>query len=101
MAGVDTPVGRSKIQDKPINPAWHIPKSAWAGALAGSMIPGGAPNNPLKARWLGSPTGSASTARPRTWSIGTRASHGCIRMRVDDVKDLYARVPVGTSVLIK
>ena len=31
------------------------------------------------------------------WSIGSRASHGCIRMHVWDVKDLYPRVPVGTA----
>lgn len=34
------------------------------------------------------------------YSIGTRASHGCLRMRVRDVSDLYPRVPVGTPVLI-
>ena len=34
-------------------------------------------------------------------SIGTRASHGCIRMHVSDVVDLDPRVPVGTKVLIK
>jgi lipoprotein-anchoring transpeptidase ErfK/SrfK len=33
-------------------------------------------------------------------SIGTWASHGCIRMTVPDVVDLYPRVPVGTPVLI-
>jgi len=33
-------------------------------------------------------------------SIGTRASHGCIRMHVSDVIRLYKRVPVGTPVLI-
>ena len=35
------------------------------------------------------------------WSIGTRASHGCIRMHVDDVIALYKRVPLGTPVLIR
>ena len=35
------------------------------------------------------------------YSIGSRASHGCIRMRVADVIDLYPRVPVGTPVLIR
>ena len=34
------------------------------------------------------------------WSIGTRASHGCIRMTVPDVIDLFDRVSVGTPVLI-
>jgi len=33
-------------------------------------------------------------------SIGTRASHGCIRMHVPDVIALYKRVPIGTPVLI-
>jgi lipoprotein-anchoring transpeptidase ErfK/SrfK len=35
------------------------------------------------------------------YSIGSAASHGCIRMHVPDVKDLFSRVPVGTPVLIK
>jgi lipoprotein-anchoring transpeptidase ErfK/SrfK len=34
------------------------------------------------------------------WSIGTRASHGCIRMHVPDVIALYNRTPLGTPVLI-
>jgi lipoprotein-anchoring transpeptidase ErfK/SrfK len=35
------------------------------------------------------------------WSIGTRASHGCIRMHVADVVDLFRRVPIGAPVLIR
>ncbi len=35
------------------------------------------------------------------YSIGSRASHGCLRMRVRDVIALYKRVPVGTPVLIR
>ena len=101
MAGVDTPAGRYAIQNKAIDPAWHVPNSAWAGSLAGSVIPGGAPNNPLKARWLGIANGVGIHGTAEAWSIGTRASHGCIRMHVDDVKELYSRVPVGTAVLIK
>ena len=101
MAGVDTPSGRYAIQNKAIDPAWHVPNSAWAGSLAGSVVPGGAPDNPLKARWLGIANGVGIHGTAEAWSIGTRASHGCIRMHVDDVKDLYQRVPVGTSVLIK
>ncbi len=31
-------------------------------------------------------------------SIGTDASHGCVRMRIPDVISLYARAPVGTPV---
>jgi lipoprotein-anchoring transpeptidase ErfK/SrfK len=101
MAGLETPAGTYHIQDKQVNPAWHVPHSAWAGSLAGQVIPGGAPDNPLKARWLGIANGVGIHGTAEDWSIGTRASHGCIRMHVSDVIDLYPRVPVGTTVLIK
>jgi lipoprotein-anchoring transpeptidase ErfK/SrfK len=101
MAGLDTPAGRYAIQNKQVNPAWHVPNSPWAGSLAGQVIPGGAPNNPLRARWLGIANGVGIHGTAEDWSIGTRASHGCIRMHVSDVIDLYNRVPVGAPVLIK
>jgi len=101
MAGLETPAGTYHIQDKQVNPAWHVPNSPWAGSLAGQVIPGGAPDNPLKARWLGVANGVGIHGTAEDWSIGTRASHGCIRMHVSDVIDLYPRVPVGTTVLIK
>ena len=100
MAGLETPAGRYAIQNKQVNPAWHVPNRAWAGSLAGQVIPGGAPNNPLRARWLGIANGVGIHGTAEDWSIGTRASHGCIRMHVSDVIDLYGRVPVGTAVLI-
>lgn len=101
MAGVDTPSGTYSIANKAVNPAWHVPNSSWAGSLAGSVVPGGAPNNPLKARWLGIVDGVGIHGTAEEWSIGSRASHGCIRMRVADVIDLYPRVPVGAKVLIR
>jgi lipoprotein-anchoring transpeptidase ErfK/SrfK len=100
MAGLETPAGVYAIHEKQVDPAWHVPTSAWAGSLAGQTIPGGAPNNPLKARWLGIANGVGIHGTAEDWSIGTRASHGCIRMHVSDVIDLYPRVPVGTPVLI-
>jgi hypothetical protein len=100
MAGLETPAGRYAIQNKQVNPAWHVPNAAWAGPLAGQVIPGGAPNNPLKARWLGIANGVGIHGTAEDWSIGTRASHGCIRMHVSDVIDLYPRVPIGAPVLI-
>jgi lipoprotein-anchoring transpeptidase ErfK/SrfK len=101
MAGLETPAGRYAIQNKQVNPAWHVPNSAWAGSLAGQVIPGGAPNNPLKARWMGIANGVGIHGTAEAWSIGTRASHGCIRMHVPDVVDLFQRVPVGAPVLIR
>ena len=38
---------------------------------------------------------------PSSGSIGTRASHGCIRMYVSDAEDLYDRINIGTPILIK
>ncbi|HEU4657230.1 MAG TPA: L,D-transpeptidase [Capillimicrobium sp.] len=99
-AGYDTPSGRYAIQNKQVNPAWHVPYSDWAGSLQGQVIPGGAPNNPLKARWMGIVNGVGIHGTAEDWSIGSAASHGCIRMHVSDVIDLYRRVPVGTPVLI-
>jgi len=100
MSGLETPSGFYRIQDKQINPAWHVPRRAWAGSLQGQTIPGGAPENPLKARWLGIADGVGIHGTAEDWSIGSRASHGCIRMHVADVTDLFPRVPVGTPVLI-
>ena len=45
--------GLYHIQNKAVDPAWHVPNSAWAGSLAGTVVPGGTAENPLKARWLG------------------------------------------------
>ena len=101
LAGYGTPGGRFNIQSRQVNPVWNVPNSAWAGSLAGQRIPGGAPNNPLKARWLGVSGSVGIHGTAEEWSIGSRASRGCIRMRVRDVIDLYPRVPLGTPVLIR
>ncbi|HEV2723168.1 MAG TPA: L,D-transpeptidase [Thermoleophilaceae bacterium] len=100
-AGYDTPTGLFQIRTKQVNPAWHAPNRPWAGSYAGRTVPGGAPDNPLKARWLGIASGVGIHGTAEPWSIGSRASHGCIRMRVPDVIDLYRRVPVGAPTLIR
>lgn len=100
QAGLETTAGRYTIQTKAVNPAWHVPNSAWAGSLAGTVVPGGAPDNPLKARWLGVYDGVGVHGTDARGSIGTNASHGCIRMLVEDVTKLYADVPVGSPIFI-
>jgi len=100
QAGLETPAGLYKIQNKATDPAWHVPDSDWAGSLAGTVIPGGAPNNPLKARWLGVYDGVGVHGTDARGSIGTNASHGCIRMLIEDVEKLYDEVPVGTPIYI-
>lgn len=96
-----TPTGRFAITNKAVNPVWSVPNSPWAGELGGSTVAGGSAANPLKARWMGITNGVGIHGTGQEYSIGSRASHGCIRMRVSDVKDLYPRVPVGTTVLIR
>jgi lipoprotein-anchoring transpeptidase ErfK/SrfK len=98
--GLETPAGLYHIQNKAVNPAWNVPKRPWAGDLAGRIIPGGAPNNPLKARWLGIFDGAGIHGTDAINSIGTAASHGCIRMRIPDVIELYDAVNVGAPVYI-
>jgi hypothetical protein len=100
QAGLETPAGLYKIANKATNPAWHVPNSAWAGSLAGQVIPGGAANNPIKARWLGVYDGVGVHGTSDRASIGTNASHGCIRMLIEDVEKLYDQVPVGTPIFI-
>jgi lipoprotein-anchoring transpeptidase ErfK/SrfK len=97
--GYDTPSGLYRIQNKAVNPTWSVPYSAWTGSLAGAVIPPG-PSNPLKARWLGIYGGAGIHGTDQTWSLGSAASHGCIRMAIPDVIDLYDRVEVGTPVYI-
>jgi lipoprotein-anchoring transpeptidase ErfK/SrfK len=96
--GFETPAGVYHIQNKAVDPAWSVPE--WGGALAGQVIPGGVPENPLKERWLGIYDGAGIHGTDATYSLGTAASHGCVRMSIPDVIELYDRVPVGTPIYI-
>jgi lipoprotein-anchoring transpeptidase ErfK/SrfK len=98
-AGLETPAGVYTINDKQVNPSWHVPNSAWAGRLAGKTIPPG-PDDPIKARWMGIYNGAGIHGTNEIDSLGSAASHGCIRMAIPDVIDLYDRTPLGTTVYI-
>ncbi len=97
--GLETPEGLYHLQDKQVDPTWHVPDSDWAGSLAGQSIPPG-PSNPLKARWMGIYEGAGIHGTEETSSLGSAASHGCVRMAVPDVEELYDRVEVGTPIFI-
>jgi lipoprotein-anchoring transpeptidase ErfK/SrfK len=64
------------------------------------FMPGG-PTNPLGARalYLGN-TLYRIHGSNEPWTIGHNVSSGCIRMRNDDVIDLYTRVKIGTKVVV-
>jgi lipoprotein-anchoring transpeptidase ErfK/SrfK len=97
--GLETPAGTYTIDDKQVNPSWHVPDSPWAGDLAGQVIPPG-PEDPIKARWMGFYNGAGIHGTDETSSIGTAASHGCVRMLIPDVIELYDQVPLGTPIYI-
>jgi lipoprotein-anchoring transpeptidase ErfK/SrfK len=98
--GFDTPTGLYHVQNKQVDPAWSVPNREWAGDLAGTVVPGGTPQNPLKARWMGIYDGAGIHGTSDTANLGRAASHGCIRMAVPDVIELYDQVPVQTPVYI-
>jgi lipoprotein-anchoring transpeptidase ErfK/SrfK len=101
QVGLETPAGLYHIQNKAVDPAWTMPDSDWvAPADRGKVIPGGVPENPLKARWLGIYDGAGIHGTDAEGSIGTAASHGCIRMRIPEVIELYDQVPVNAPVYI-
>jgi lipoprotein-anchoring transpeptidase ErfK/SrfK len=97
--------GTHKIARKAEWPDWNPPAEMIAReARRGKIIPShmeGGPENPLGARamYLGNSLYRIhGTNQP--WSIGQAVSSGCIRMRNEDVIDLYERVGVGTKVIV-
>ncbi len=93
-----TPAGRFSVVSKIRHPTWTPPNSAWAAGL-GPVPPG--PSNPLGTRWIGlSAPGIGIHGTPQPWTVGTAASHGCIRMYMRQVEWLFERVRIGTPVFI-
>jgi hypothetical protein len=97
--GLETPAGLYHIESKQVNPSWHVPNSPWAGSLAGRVIPPG-PDDPLKARWMGFVDGAGIHGTDQPGSIGTAGSHGCIRMLIPDVIELYDKVPLNSPIYV-
>lgn len=95
-----TPTGLFAIQNKQVDPTWSVPNSPWAAELAGTTVTGGSAANPLKARWMGIFDGAGIHGTDNTGSLGSAASHGCVRMAVPDVEELYDMVPVNTPIYI-
>ncbi len=94
-----TPTGEYEINDKQVDPAWYPPDSPWAAEL--DTIPPG-PGNPLGTRWIG--TTAPAIGIHGTYadsSIGYAASHGCMRMHIPDVEELFEQVQLGMKVSIR
>jgi lipoprotein-anchoring transpeptidase ErfK/SrfK len=95
--------GEAYVKKKYVEPAWIAPLSLRnENPDLGHVIAGGAPNNPMGERALElnlSEIAIHGTAAFMRASIGTAASHGCIRMLNEHIIDLFDRVSVGTRVL--
>ncbi|MEI6438430.1 MAG: L,D-transpeptidase family protein [Candidatus Omnitrophota bacterium] len=88
-----TPIGTFIIQSRYPYPTWFH---------KGKVVPGGAPDNFLGTRWLGFDRpqyGIHGTIFPEL--IGQSVSKGCIRMKNEDIEELYEFISVGTMVVIK
>jgi L,D-transpeptidase ErfK/SrfK len=95
-----TPKGNFQIVLKRFRPTWVNPDpSGWGKSLPKSIPPG--PSNPLgtRAMNLNSP-GIRIHGTTNIRSLGTAASHGCIRMAMPDVEELFEKVDSGTPVII-
>jgi lipoprotein-anchoring transpeptidase ErfK/SrfK len=92
-----TPTGTYSIVSKVKDPTWIPPNSPWAEGL--EPVPPG-DDNPLGPRWIGTSAPAIGFhGTPDAKSIGTAASHGCLRMHFADVKRLYDLVEVGMPVV--
>lgn len=93
-----TPTGSFKVADMTKDPSWLPPDSPWAKGA--EPIPPG-PGNPLGTRWIGLDWGGVGIHGTNAdWSIGSASSHGCVRMHISDVEDLYELLGPGTPVTI-
>jgi lipoprotein-anchoring transpeptidase ErfK/SrfK len=94
-----TPTGSYVVTSKIMNPTWFPPNSDWAKD-AEPIPPGVA--NPLGTRWIGtSAPGVGIHGTPDDSSIGSYASHGCIRMHIWEVEQLFEYVVIGMPVIIR
>ena len=101
--GRSTPMGAMFVERKAVSPTWYVPASirrdhAQRGDPLPAEVPPG-PDNPLGEYALYLSRASYvihGTNKP--YSIGLRATNGCIRLYPEDVEKLYRAVPVKTSV---
>jgi lipoprotein-anchoring transpeptidase ErfK/SrfK len=112
MPGWETPVGRFEVIEMAANPVWKHPAK-------GTIYPPG-PTNPLGSRWIGfhrdcrdrsgfngqehlevkgCATAGFHGTNDRT-SVGRAASHGCVRLFDEHVKELFQLVQLGTPVTV-
>jgi len=101
VAGWETPLGRTRIVGKRVDPIWYVPASIRRQhpELPVAVAPG--PSNPLGRHALDLGWESYllhGTNVPA--GIGRRVSHGCIRLYPEDIEELFRQAPIGTPVTV-
>ncbi len=92
-----TPTGNFHVNQKKVNPDWHIPKQLQKKYQM-AVMPAG-PDNPMGEYKLGLNWGDYGIHGCNLpWAVGRLVSHGCTRLYPEDIKKLFAMVPMGTKV---
>ncbi|NES21128.1 MAG: L,D-transpeptidase [Symploca sp. SIO3E6] len=96
-SGWETPTGSFEVIQMVSYPTWEHP-------FTGELIPPGA-DNPLGVRWIGFAVKGENYigfhGTPNEELIGQAVSHGCVRMRNEDVVSLFEQVEIGTPVMVE
>lgn len=96
-SGWDTPTGEFRVFSMLEDPGWTNP-------FTDEVFPPG-PENPLGERWIAFWTDGTNQigfhGTPNRDSVGQAASHGCIRLYNEDVRELYQLVGIGTPVTVE
>jgi L,D-transpeptidase ErfK/SrfK len=96
-AGWETPTGSFQVREMVQNPGWTNP-------FTGEVMPPGS-ESPLGERWIEFWTDGNNVigfhGTPDRDSVGRAASHGCVRMLNEDIRQLYAIVQLGTPVAVE
>lgn len=95
--GWETPTGEFEVFSQVVEPGWTNP-------ITGETMAPGA-ENPLGDRWIAFWTDGTNAigfhGTPNRESVGQAASHGCIRMYNEDVRELFDMVALGTPVIVE
>ncbi|NJK59168.1 MAG: L,D-transpeptidase family protein [Oscillatoriales cyanobacterium SM2_1_8] len=97
-SGWETPTGTFTVRQQFRDPDWQNP-------FTGEVIAAGDPDNPLGDRWIGFWTDgknwSGFHGTPNRRSVGMAASHGCLRMFNEDIRELFDGVSPATVVEVR
>ncbi len=101
MKGYTTPHGDWTLSYKDPAPTWYNPHSSWSASMPETIAPGA--SNPLGLRALALSCGGGIFIHGTTnkSQLGTRASHGCIRLSNDNIVELYDIVETGIPIYVR